>query len=39
MIKIVVGSGSKRHVEELQQGGKAMHEQRRAIKQHIGLIR
>jgi hypothetical protein len=38
MMKIVVGRGKDRHVEQLEQSGKAMHEQRRNIKLHVGLL-
>jgi hypothetical protein len=37
--RIVVGRGDKRHVEDVQTKGIDMHNQRRAIKLHVGLLR
>ena len=39
MIKFVKGSGNNRQVWEREEGGRLMHEQRRIIKQELGLIR
>lgn len=38
MVRIIIGSGDKRHVYEREDHGKAMHEQRRAIKLKLGLL-
>lgn len=38
MIKFVVGSGDNRKVIPLELKGKVHHEQRRALKMHLGLI-
>lgn len=37
--RIVAGRGDKRHVEDVETRGLAMHQQRRAIKLHLGLLR
>jgi hypothetical protein len=37
--RIVVRRGNDRYVEDVQQHGKPMHEQRRAIKMHLGMLR
>lgn len=38
-IRFIVGRGDNRHVVEMEQQGKPMHEQRRAFKHYLGLIR
>jgi hypothetical protein len=37
--RIVAGRGDKRYVEEVQTKGLAMHQQRRAVKLHLGMLR
>ena len=39
MVRIVVGSGKDRQVFDRAEKGRLVHEQRRAIKMHVGLIR
>jgi hypothetical protein len=38
MVRIILGSGDKRQVYERADKGRAMHEQRRAIKMKLGLL-
>lgn len=39
MVRIVLGSGKDRRVYVREDKGRAHHEQRRAIKMHVGLLR
>jgi hypothetical protein len=39
MVRIILGSGDKRQVYERADKGRFFHEQRRAIKLHVGLLK
>jgi hypothetical protein len=39
MVKFVIGSGKDRQVVVREDNGRLMHEQRRAVKQRLGLLR
>ena len=39
MVRFIVGSGDDRKVVDMAFKGKELHEQRRAVKKHLGLIR